>query len=751
MKLNVLSSFVSSDSSISFAPVAIYKRMLSAYSRVIFAVLLAVFCHAQASAPSHHDNKLASFDNETRCSWKCTAIESNLTEDVKNTIAKGGLIHLVVKYENKVDDKCLNQTTRNSSGNATEHFQIWMANKQRSTSVKVFASLENLMFCDDSNEEHRKIRALCTLKPPKTTAITQITPTHYSGSLPVVFSQGHLADIGITFDSIGCNTKVKDYGQPCLNISKSSENSTTISKCKRDGWPVAVFTWLCIVFFTVFTYYYPAVICLFTPTESSENDVRQIVLEGASPVSFRSLMGNYFFSGNHTIWHRARLFILRGVVLPFSFLGPAIFVVFLQYKKLIPTFSVFGVSHLSQPRMLVYSGCYYTLAFYISFFDTSSFKANHPCFVCKRVKSKILDCQEVLPKRIINHLRLQPLFLVNCWRAFIRYLLNYFKVSFLVLPSACKVSPIFFLRLSAFIVFLFSLPAVTATLLIAMLLVVGISIMLTSPIFILWLYSFNPVSVNSKYPAGLKLILLFIYIMLAIPTLFGALYVLLLAGTGVLVALVLVFALLLSEESLPFMACIVLVFYYVWSSYCSFTNKYQDLALALFKQYKRSGHRQVTDLTKNTDLCQENTPNSADNENSVMKIPKGLFLVSCEELMPIREGVCILILKITIIVSFVLLVFSLTMLLNVDATPVMKALLTFFTGSFPKIVAIYVDGGRQKKIEAMVNDEKIPKIVGDYITGTSSKSIQGHENRSVDSDETLLLDVGGENIEMVNM
>lgn len=441
------------------------------------------------------------------------------------------------------------------------------------------------------------------------------------------------------------------------------------------------------------------------------------------------------------------MFILRGVVLPFSFLVPAIFVDYLQHEKVFPTFSYFGVSHLSQPRMLVYYGCYYVLTFYISFFDTSSFKANHPCVVCKRVKSKILICQEVLPKRIINHLRLQPLILVKCWRAFIRCLLNYFKVSFLVLPSACKVSSIFFLRLSVFIVFLFALPAVTATLLIAMLLVVGISIILTSPIVVLMCFNPKPVSVYTKYPC-LNLILLFILIMLAIPTLLGAVYVLLLAGTGVLVAVMFVFGLLLSEGSLPFVACVVLVFYYVWSSYCSFTNKYQDLALALFKQYKRSG--QVTDLSQNTDLCQENTPNSADNENGVMKIPKGLFLLACEELMPIREGVCILILKITVIVSFVFLVFSLTMLLNVSATPVMKALLTFFTGSFPKVIAIYVDGGRQKKIEAMVHDEKIPKIVGDYITGTS-KSIQGLENPAVASDETLFLDVDGENIEMVNM
>ena len=53
------------------------RRMLSAYSQVCFAVVLAVFCHAQALAPSHHNNKLANhgFGNKTRCTCNCTITE----------------------------------------------------------------------------------------------------------------------------------------------------------------------------------------------------------------------------------------------------------------------------------------------------------------------------------------------------------------------------------------------------------------------------------------------------------------------------------------------------------------------------------------------------------------------------------------------------------------------------------------------------------------------------------------------------
>ena len=42
---------------------------------------------------------------------------------------------------------------------------------------------------------------------------------------------------------------------------------------------------------------------------------------------------------------------------------------------------------------------------------------------------------------------------------------------------------------------------------------------------------------------------------------------------------------------------------------------------------------------------------------------------------------------------------TLTILLNVGATPVMKALIAFLTGFFPKVVAIYMDGSREKIIK----------------------------------------------------
>ena len=85
------------------------------------------------------------------------------------------------------------------------------------------------------------------------------------------------------------------------------------------------------------------------------------------------------------------------------------------------------------------------------------------------------------------------------------------------------------------------------------------------------------------------------------------------------------------------------------------------------------------------------------------------------------------------------------MLLNVSATPAMKAFLTFASGSLPKIFAIYMHGRRQKDIETLTADEKIPLIVQKY-TETIFAVNKGQENSRVDIDEEMSQNVNEENI-----
>lgn len=691
--------------------------MLSAYSQVCFAVLLAVFCHAEALARSHHNNTLENhgFGNETRCSWKCKVIESDLTEEIKITIAKGKLIQLVVKYENKVDDKCVNQTSRDSSGNATEQRQIWLVNKQLSTFAKIMRNLENLMLDTASNEERKEISVLCTLRPSGTTATT---PEYNGGIQFPMFSRGHLAALGVELNTTDFNTEETENLQSCINITNSTDNNGTDSKSPFEPgvWPLAVLYGFCFVFWAVFVQYSPAFLCLFSPTEVTEDGVRHIVLEGASPVCFRSLIGNYFFSEDDgTIWHKARTFIFRVVIIPLPLLSLAI-----SADLKIPIFSGYS----------------------LSFFTMMLIQAK-PCSVCKYVRPKVFSCQDELPLLILGHLRLQPLVFVKWWRLFTQYMSHYFKMSLILFPSSKDSFVYYFLRFSISIVFLSTVPPVSVMLFISILLLASIGIVFSSPIVMLCKASYSAINVPFFIVYTMR------YYVSSLAT-GGLLVMLALAGCGALMALLSGMKLLFSDESLPYVACIVLVLYYVWSSYSSFTNNYQDLAFALFKHYKKSRHDKFVAMAVNTDQVQVNITDYGDD---VMKIPKKLFHMACEELMPIREGFCKMILKIIIIASFVFLVFSITMLRSGGATPVMKALFTFLTGLFPKILAIYIDGGRHKKIEAMVTDEKIPKILHEYIkktTGTTRFN-QRQENSGADGDEVIFLNDNEENIALINI
>ena len=404
-------------------------------------------------------------------------------------------------------------------------------------------------------------------------------------------------------------------------------------------------------------------------------------------------------------------------MVPLLFLAPAIgfnYILFLRDQdKNVPV--PIHVFDLSQPLLLVCFAGYFLQAIFLSFFNVSPVKK--PCLVCRRVKPNF-NCNDELPRRIRNHLRIQPLVLVKCWRLFCTCLVHYFKMSQIILPP-WKVSTAWFLRIPLLLVFLSTIPAFAVTLLVSLLLVALFTIFfLTSPAIILCdatRINEDSGSVITRLP-----VLVFVRIFITLPAVIAAMLILLDAAFGVVLVIVVFFILLYSEKGLPFVACFVLVCYYLWSSYSSFTNKYHDLSLMLFKFYKKSQHEQISseELLIIMHPVQDVTPNHWDKTGHVVRIPKGLFDMACEELMPIREGVCKLLLEVTIILSFVFLTFWLIMKLDVSATPVTKALVTFFTGSFPKIVAIYFDGERQGKLEATVTEEKAPKIVQDYVRGT---------------------------------
>ena len=683
--------------------------MLTA-TQFFLAVSLAV-CQCKTQARTEVFNDYESFKNVTKCSWNCKVIESDLPKQINQKLAKNRVIIVTVKNRIKVDEKfCANETSLYSSTVATKKLQIWRPenNTKPSRFAEAIERVVNLLFSSDCEtcRVFREIKADCnlTLTPSLVKNETSSDPA----VLPDVI-RGHLRDLEINFDSMNTSNST---GNIISNHFEHSEVSIT-----------QIFAFV-MVFVIAFVYYSPAFLCLFCPTVVTENGIRHISLEGTSPVGIRSLVGNYFCSEvDDNLCNRTKRFIGRAVLVPLPFLIPALafdYIIFHHHQTGDKRTGIRLTLDLWQPVFLVWLTFYFLQAFFDSFFNVSAIKK--PCPICRFFKPK-LRCNDNLPQKILNHLRLQPLILVNCGRLFCRYLVRYFKIYRSILPSwqlswrEAYASTRWLLRFTMFIVFLLTIPFAAVILIIAMLVVVTIStVRFTSPIGVITSIGAPKLVIKRNY--CFSFVLAFIRRFLSHIILVVAFIVLFKAACGFATAIAILFYMLLFfEKGLPYLVCFVLVFYYLWNSYSSFTNKYHDLSLTLFKVYKQT---QKDDEIfgkepQTVDLEQLHMPCNSFPKRYEVRIPEELLNMACEELMPVREGVCILLLKVTLILSFVYLTFLLILRFDIGATPVMQALATFFIGSFPKILAIYFDGNRQRRLESTVIEEKVPKIVQDYM------------------------------------
>ena len=661
--------------------------MLSTF-QIRFVVLIATLGHVVDNSPSYRNSP----GSEIRCKWNCFVHMADLTmlkrEMANSTTAKNKLIKLSVQYEKLIDDKCTNKMSVNSSESSSEHCQVCLVNKLLSNSMTSNKSAINTFL----RKEHREIGAICTLKPVSTIVSS---PMDYSNRSSAIC---HLMNLEHEFERIDYHAVETDPHGLCMNFTiPGRTNSTKRLQGALDlrRWPKMVLNFFSFVFPMVFAYYSLAFLCLFYPTEILQDGVTHIILEGASPVSLRSFAGNYFFSGKEGIWCKAKTFIFRVFIIPLPFIFIA--TVFTDFE-----FHIFSTIF-----SIVFGFCYCFQAFYMSFFSKRSLIAE-PCSICRMFKLKIVSCNYELPRYILYHLRLQPLVLAKCWRFCKCRILNYFKMSVTVIPSyRCSIG--FAIRLVLFISLLPCIPVVAAVLFF-------FAGFFTAPVTSLFMYQFIPRQpLNSK---KLMSLLIYIHYSLLIFPWPGFVILLGLAARCAQNALVRVFLLSLSEEHLPYVACFVSVLYYIWSSYSSFTEKYHELALALYDCYKDSKRTQFQDVPSTSDQLLE-LPNNTRDLDNVMAIPKELFGIACEELLPLREGVYKLILKITVIVSTVIIVFSWVTASSFDKTPLMKTLLAFLTFASPKIVDICVNGEWQKKLQERVMKENVPKIVDKFINATS--------------------------------
>ena len=380
-------------------------------TQLCFAVLLASFpCtyaitegstrESQYNGNTLEDDNGSSSSNQTTCSWYCTVIHSDFPDQRETTFVKNRLIKLVVEYEKKVNEKCVKHSSRTSSGNATEYFKVWLpTNNKLSSFDNAIQSLLNWGFSSHT-EERFKVKAVCNFQPLSRSLKAS------SGRSVLTPNTGFRSGFG--------RSLLVDNGVKVKKTVKSVNNTNTqfTQEYRWLAYGVNVFAY---VFWFAFVYYSPAFICLFTPTVVTENGRRQIVLEGASPVGLRSFVGNYFYARGDTVhtWNKARVLFFRLVVLPLPYLP--LVIIYLRYLQYLGENFRVPLFDLSWPLMILCFVCYSIEAI----LDLSCKMANiaKPCIVCRKVKPVNFTCKDpVLPHRLLNHLRLQPLVLVKCWK-----------------------------------------------------------------------------------------------------------------------------------------------------------------------------------------------------------------------------------------------------------------------------------------------------------------------------------------------
>ena len=92
------------------------------------------------------------------------------------------------------------------------------------------------------------------------------------------------------------------------------------------------------------------------------------------------------------------------------------------------------------------------------------------------------------------------------------------------------------------------------------------------------------------------------------------------------------------------------------------------------------------------------------------------------------------------------------MQLDFGVKPLTKTMVAVFTGLFPKIVCKYFDGQRQKRVEALIIQDKAPKIVEAYLNSVL-RANEGQENSGAETDEVKSLQVveGEENVAILHI
>ena len=655
----------------------------------------------------------------SECFWNCT-YKVNRMDEHRQRISQaifdeGRLFRVNVTYKIEHNDKPSEYRKQTVSSSIVKGAKQWRVRLNRPTNQEVPIFVQNALkdlaaFLE--TEFILSIEASCKFQFGFNLT-SETNQTKINELFPGYFQENILQITGLDRRDKAC-----DEGDE--NLENQSCISIHITEFTADGWTQSLLWWAIYSFVAIFSYIGPWVVCLFPATEVSSitEDVcqkrifedRQIIVDWQSPVGFRSLIGNCFFSSDDMMWNRIKRFIMRIFILPVMFFLPALFVEYLQYNNIFPRYNFLHISHLFSSVTVLCYCCYCLQALLCSFSVRkpevwSLSKCRRPLRIRNLPLQMLIHFRTIILCLLISILFAPGFFffVFTEMRGYWREVLSRF--------SKCGLICLFILVVPVFLFYY-------------IILVPLIIILLSFPIAFVCgteYFSFStkkPVTVDRVIASPYddfddripftrigKYILVFCISCFAT---YGGILVLRSAGLGILLSLKLAGKIFFCEENLPYVTAFGVLAYSLSSSYCSFTKRYKKLALALCNHYeKQTG----IDRVKSPDGC----------PYLVKTIPKTLFDKSCEDLFPIKENLYKLIWKVVLYLTFFCPVLFLAMLL--EATSLTRALVVAFTGAVPKIITFFVENRKSLRNEDMTIDEKALQLVQQYTKSNEKNAI----------------------------
>ena len=656
------------------------------FTSCLAAVVLSIAVADSDALPGSQAN--AASNAETNCAWDCKVVDSTFGLEMKVLISEFRLISLQLKHDQQVNEKCLNQTDLHNSSLA--ELWIWLtgdipSHGGRNMSQQSFNKSNN--WFRKSLEGQTEASVSCSVKPATDSNGTK--PSLNDVIAMVLMEEvKKIGDLSLSETALCSKLSAKNGSYICLNLTTNiGHNMDSFSPA---NWLKKAYTVPFVIILVVAIWYFPFILCLFTPTEMKSAGRVMIVLDKTSPQGIGScianILGSYLVADVDSIkWWDTFLF-------PFLLSSSAVSICLLQIKVIDVRFPQPSVlkDTISSPlffAVIVFSNTaiHASLGFWRS--NLRKIVSDISCNICSDFENQKVFHDRENPRyygrnEMKMHMRILPYMPRKC----LSQTLQCFDC-FSCISSRPVLKCWLVILLSPFLLMVFFLRVTVELFYYSPLLTFSIVIGERLKYFERYFQKDISLGCFLFFFAVEMLIVLCSCITLVFTIVIGSVATM----RGILMDL---------PDILPF-AILVLVFvFYLWKCYIPYPRKYSKLANTLYRCYIATRETGDNQQVQNA-------------EDDKRLLPKDLYLKARKKLMPLQESIGELKMKVTVYLGItIIILISITDAPNSKLNDETKALGTFLASLIPKALEMLFDKDPEMK---KADDENFVKKVASFV------------------------------------